>query len=216
MDEGWLDEREEQETLSLQSRQVDDEDTERLVKERRKRKAASHSQSQVLDHQTQRLRSSQVGSRIPPQISQFCWADCGMGGGSGSFLKVLVNNMDVLAGYAFLIWFALQMLSSWAARLSVSRTIRERCCYFTRDAALSCSVKSPRRNMLESLRDLWTAVLGIGGCGAYIMAGFRVFRSAEVVHTSRVVSANKGREIANLPKDLMWSWAWLMKSWNAM
>ena len=54
---------------SLQSRQVDDEDTERLVKERRKRKAASHSQSQVLDHQTQRLRSSQVGSRIPHRFA---------------------------------------------------------------------------------------------------------------------------------------------------
>lgn len=31
-------------------------------------------------------------------------AECGMGGGgSGSFLKVLVNNLDVLAGYALLI-----------------------------------------------------------------------------------------------------------------
>jgi hypothetical protein len=97
-----VDEREEQETPSSHVRSTT-KTRERLVKERRKRKAASHSQSQVLDHQTQRLRSSQVGSRIPPQISQFCWADCGMGGGSGSFLKVLVNNMDVLAGYAFLI-----------------------------------------------------------------------------------------------------------------
>jgi hypothetical protein len=40
--------------------------------------------------------------------------------------------------------------------------------------------------MLESLRDLWTAVLGICGCGAYVMAGFRVFRSAEVVRTSSI------------------------------
>jgi len=40
------------------------------------------------------------------------------GGGSGSFLKVLVNNLDVLAGYALLIW--LNPLGCLAIELLVS------------------------------------------------------------------------------------------------
>ena len=81
----------------------------------KKAKAAS----QVLDHRTQRLRSAQAGTRIPVLRFAGCWAECGMGGGgSGSFFKVLVNNLDVLAGYALLIW--LNPLGCLAIELLVS------------------------------------------------------------------------------------------------
>lgn len=69
------------------------------------------------------------------RFRSFAGGNYGMGGGSGSFLKVLVNNMDVLAGYAFLIWFPdFRFLALRAARLCVPRATRERCCYSTWDA----------------------------------------------------------------------------------